>query len=91
MGKTTRNATGSNLENPGNQAAQRTSRRSRRVAPEFATLTDVRLGSTQVAIIEPNDAGYALIGRRVPEDEAAVDSCIAMALVGARLGTQAGL
>lgn len=50
------------IKQPSVQAAVRDA-----LAPEFATLTDVRLGSTQVAIIEPNDAGYALIGRRVPE------------------------
>lgn len=37
------------------------------LSPKFADLRDERFGSTKVAILEPTEAGYELVGRRVPE------------------------
>jgi hypothetical protein len=50
------------IDQPGKQEAIRAA-----LAPKFADLSDERFSSTKVAILEPNDAGYALVGRTPPQ------------------------
>jgi hypothetical protein len=52
------------INQPGKQEAIR-----KALAPEFADVRDERFSSTKVAILQPTDAGYALVGRRSPDGQ----------------------